>query len=167
MKRQIFFTCCLLFITIGDAVGQWGKVDPAEIEKMMQLPQDDWLNLTLMGTKIGYAHIYMEKSIYEGGGCHSGACRYGDGSQAHWHRIKTHNNANLIRRYGSRPRYFITTSNETGQEKYVEGRIRNGVAYLETSLAGKTTPARYLFQPIRFLKQMISYFPSTTQYSGW
>ena len=65
-KQQIFCTCCLLFILIGGAVGQRLKTDPAEIEKMMQLPQDDWLNLTLMGTKIGYAHIYMEKSRYEG-----------------------------------------------------------------------------------------------------
>ena len=30
-------------------VGEWVEADPAEIEKMMQLPQDDWLNLTLMG----------------------------------------------------------------------------------------------------------------------
>ena len=36
------------------------------LENMLQLPQDDWLNLTLMGTKIGYAHVHAEKSEYEG-----------------------------------------------------------------------------------------------------
>ena len=37
-----------------------------ELGKMLQLPQEDWLNLTLMGEKIGYAHIYTEQSQYIG-----------------------------------------------------------------------------------------------------
>ena len=49
MQRQIFFIWCLFFISFGSAIAQWVKIDPAEVEKMMQLPQDDWLNLTLMG----------------------------------------------------------------------------------------------------------------------
>ena len=36
-----------------------------KLENMLQLPQDDWLNLTLMGTKIGYAHVYAEQSEYD------------------------------------------------------------------------------------------------------
>ena len=158
MKRQIFVTCCLLFITIGDAVGQWGKVDPAEIEKMMQLPQDDWLNLTLMGTKIGYAHIYMEKSRYE----EEAAIRVrtdmvmdlkrtGTGLRLTTTRI-SYVGMDLV------PRYFITTSNETGQEKHVEGRIKNNVAYLETSLAGKTTYSEIPISADTIFEGMISYF---------
>jgi len=32
---------------------------------MIQLPQEDWMELRLMDTKVGYAHTYMEKSTYE------------------------------------------------------------------------------------------------------
>ena len=158
MKQQIFFTCCLLFIGVGDAVGQWGPVDPAEIEKMMQLPQDDWLNLTLMGTKIGYAHIYMEKSIYEGRDAIRTRAdmvmdikRTGTGLRLTTTRI-SYGGLDLV------PRYFITTSNETGQEKRVEGHIRNNVAYLETSLAGKRTHSEIPISTDTLFEGMISYF---------
>ena len=40
------------------------------------------------------------------------------------------------------PRYFVLTSNETGAEKRVEGRVEEGVAYIETTLAGKTSRSR-------------------------
>ena len=158
MKQQIFFTCCLLFISIGGAVGQWVKIDPAEIEKMMQLPQDDWLNLTLMGTKIGYAHIYMEKSRYEGEDAIRVRAdmvmdlkRTGTGLRLATTRI-SYVGMDLV------PRYFIATSNETGQEKRVEGHVRNGVAYLETSLAGKTTHTQTPISTDTIFEQMIGYF---------
>ena len=158
MKQQIFLTCCLLFILIGNTIGQRVKIDPAEVEKMMQLPQDDWLNLTLMGTKIGYAHIYMEKSIYEGEAAIRVRVdmvmdlkRTGTGLRFTTTRI-SYVGMDLV------PRYFITTSNETGQEKRVEGRIRDNVAYLETSLAGKITHSETPISTDTIFEGMISYF---------
>ena len=158
MKQQICFISCLLFISFGSTAAQWVKIDPAEVEKMMQLPQDDWLNLTLMGTKIGYAHIYMEKSSYD----EEDAIRVradmvmdlkrtGTGLRLTATRI-SYVGMDLV------PRYFITTSNETGREKRVEGRIRDGVAYLETSLAGKTTHTQMPMSTDTIFEQMIGYF---------
>ena len=158
MKQQIFCTYCLLFVLIGNVVGQWVKIDPAEVEKMMQLPQDDWLNLTLMGTKIGYAHIYMEKSRFEGeetirvrADMVMDLKRTGTGLRLTTTRV-SYVGMDLV------PRYFITTSNETGQEKRVEGRIKDGVAYLETSLAGKTTHTQTSISVDTIFEQMIGYF---------
>lgn len=158
MKRQIFFTCCLLFILTGNTIGQRVQIDPAEIEKMMQLPQDDWLNLTLMGTKIGYAHIYMEKSVYEDEDAIRVRVdmvmdlkRTGTGLRLATTRI-SYVGMDLV------PRYFITTSNETGQDKRIEGRIRDNVAYLETSLAGKTTHSETPISADTIFEGMISYF---------
>ncbi len=158
MKQQIFLTCYLLFISIGSVAGEWEEIDPAEIEKMMQLPQDDWLNLTLMGTKIGYAHIYMEKSVYEGEDAIRVRVdmvmdlkRTGTGLRLATTRI-SYVGMDLV------PRYFITTSNETGQEKRVEGHIRDNVAYLETSLAGKTTHSETPISADTIFEGMISYF---------
>ena len=158
MKQQIFSTCCLLLILIGNVAGQWVKIDPEEIEKMMQLPQDDWLNLTLMGTKIGYAHIYTEKSRYEG----EDAIRLRadmvmdlrrNGTRL---RLTTTRIAYVGMDLG--PRYFIATSNETGQEKQVEGRIRDGIAYIETNLAGKTTHTQIPISADTIFEGMIGYF---------
>ncbi len=144
-------------MSIGGAVGQWVKIDPAEVEKMMQLPQDDWLNLTLMGTKIGYAHIYMEKLQYEG----EDALRIRTDMVMELKRTGTglrlattresYVGMNLV------PRYFIATSNETGQEKRVEGKVKDGVAYLETALAGKTTQDQKPVSADTIFEQMIGY----------
>ena len=158
MRRQIFSSCCLLFIFVGSVAGQWVKIDPAESEKMMQLPQDDWLNLTLMGTKIGYAHIYMEKSRYEG----EDTIRVRADMVMDLKRTGTELRLTTTRiAYVGMdlvPRYFITTSNETGKEKQVEGRIREGIAYLETSLAGKTTHTQIPISADTIFEGMIGYF---------
>ena len=158
MKQQIFLTCCLFFILIEGVMGQQVKIDPVEVEKMMRLPQDDWLNLTLMGTKIGYAHIYMEKSRYEGedvirvrADLVMDLKRTGTGLRFTTTRI-AYVGMDLV------PRYFIATSNETGQEKRVEGRIKNGVAYLETRLAGKTTHTQTPISSDTIFEGMIGYF---------
>ena len=124
---------------------------------MMQLPQDDWLNLTLMGTKIGYAHIYMEKSQYEGEDTirirvdmEMTFKRSGTGLTIGTTRI-SYVGMDLV------PRYFIATSNETGQVKRVEGQIKEGIAHLKTTLAGKTTQAHQPIPADTIFEQMISY----------
>ncbi len=158
MKRQIFFTCFLLFVSVGSTVAQWAEINPEEVEKMMQLPQDDWLNLTLMGTKIGYAHIYMEKSSYEGEDAIRVRAdmvmdlkRTGTGLRLATTRI-SYVGMDLV------PRYFITTSNETGTEKQVEAHIKDGIARLETTLSGKTTHTQMPISTDTIFEQMIGYF---------
>ncbi len=157
MKQTIFFISWLLLMSMQSVIGQTVKIDSAELEKMMQLPQEDWLNLTLMGTKIGYAHIYMEKSQYEG----EGAIRIrvetlmelkrtGTGLQLETTRV-SYVGMDLV------PRYFISTSNETGQEKRVEGTIENGIASLKTTLAGKTTQTQKQIPANTVFEQMIGY----------
>jgi hypothetical protein len=147
----------LLLSVIKWASAQAVTIDPTEVEKMMQLPQDDWLNLTLMGTKIGYAHIYMEKSQYEGEPAIRTRVdmvmelrRTGTGLRLATTRI-SYIGMDLV------PRYFVSTSNETGQEKRVEGRVKNGIAYLKTTLAGRTTESQQPIPNDTIFEQMISY----------
>ena len=95
-----------------------------KLENMLQLPQDDWLSLTLMGTKIGYAYLYAEQSEYEG----EPAIRIR--SEVVMEIKRTGTNLRLamtrIAYLGTDlvPLHFVSTSNETGQEKLVEGKIR-------------------------------------------
>ena len=64
MKHTEFTVICLLSILTGASLGGAVDIDPAEVEKMFRLPQDDWLDLELMGTKAGYAHIYMDNARF-------------------------------------------------------------------------------------------------------
>ena len=56
-----FFYLSLITEGPGGTVAQI-KIDP--VAEMIKLPQEDWLSLSLMGAKVGYAHIYAEKVTY-------------------------------------------------------------------------------------------------------
>ena len=130
------------------------------LENMLQLPQDDWLNLTLMGTKIGYAHVHAEKSEYEG----EPAIRIRSEVVMEIKRTGTDLRLAMTRiaYLGTDlvPRHFVSTSNETGQEKLVEGRIRNGVLEMETTLVNDTTKVKKEIPPDTIFDLSISYFVS-------
>ncbi|MCG9128617.1 hypothetical protein JT359_13545 [Candidatus Poribacteria bacterium] len=105
---------------------------------MYEKPQEHWYNLQLMNKKIGFVHSYFEKAIY---------------NNQEMLRIKTDINmelsglgkkftieSNRIEYLDSqlRPRYFFSTSNESG-EKHIQGKIIDDIAYISTTLNGKTT----------------------------
>jgi len=114
--------------------GEFGK-----LEQLIELPQEDWMNLMIMGIKAGYAHVFMDRAEYKGE-----------------EMIKIRSEMMIeLKRAGLSlqlskmkeayldmdlsPHYFISTSNETGEDKVVEGRIENGTVTLKTTLSGKTT----------------------------
>ncbi len=128
-----------------------------ELGKMLQLPQEDWLNLTLMGEKIGYAHIYTEQSQYLG---EEAICTCMDvvmefKRAGTWLRLETTKIQYVDMDFV--PRYFISTSKETGHEKRVEGEIRDGSVYLKTTLAGETTKSQKLIPTDTIFEETLGY----------
>ena len=157
MKHTEFIVICLVAILTGASLGGAEDIDPAEVEKMFRLPQDDWLNLELMGTKAGYAHIYMDSAVYEGEDVLRTRIdmvievKRGDWGLRFENTRISYIGMDLI------PRHFVLTSNETGAEKRVEGRVKEGIAYIETTLAGKTTQSEKPIPPDAIFEQTIPY----------
>jgi hypothetical protein len=157
MKHTEFTVICLLSILTGASLGGAVDIDPAEVEKMFRLPQDDWLNLELMGTKAGYAHIYMDSAVYEGEDVLRTRIdmvievKRGDWGLRFENTRISYIGMDLV------PRHFVLTSNETGAEKRVEGRVKEGIAYIETTLAGKTTQSEKPIPPDAIFEQTIPY----------
>jgi hypothetical protein len=151
MKQILFLIASLIFILM-----QAVNAQAVEIDKMIQLPQDNWLNLTLMGTKIGYAHIYMEQSEYEG----EAAIRIRTDVAMDLKRtgipFRSENAQVSYVGMDGRPRHFISLANETGQEKRVEGRVKDGVVYLETTLAGETKQSQQPIPPETVSEMMVA-----------
>ena len=113
-------------------------VDKDLPENMAEKPNEHWYNLTLMNTKIGYMYMTTEKTEYQG-------------EEVDRHKIDIVMNFKAlgsditleitrVEYTGSdlMPRYFLSTSNESGL-KQVEGRIVDGVAYIKTTLNGERT----------------------------
>ena len=114
--------------------------DKVDFDLMYEKPQEHWYNLHMMNKKIGYVHSFIEKTIY---------------NNEEMLRIKTDINmelsglgkkftieTNRIEYLDSKllPRYFFSTSNESG-EKHIQGKIIDDIAYVSTTLNGKTTKA--------------------------
>ena len=107
-------------------------------KKMAENPNAHWYNLTLMNNKIGYMHISNEKTEYEGEAVDRNKIdmvmnlkALGTDVTIEMTRVE-YTGADLM------PRYFLSTSNASGL-KQVEGRIADGIAYIETTLNGETT----------------------------
>ena len=114
------------------------EMDKVDFDMMFEKPQEHWYNLHMMNKKIGFVHTFLEKTIY---------------NNEEMLRIKTDINmelsglgkkftieTNRIEYLDSelKPRYFFSTSNESG-EKHTEGKIIDNIAYISTTLNGKTT----------------------------
>ena len=157
MRPIILLYCFLLFLFVQFSEGEVVKIDPMELEKMVQLPQEDWLNLSVMGEKIGYAHIYTEKSQYLG----EEAIRTRMDAVMEFKRSGTglRVESTKIHYVGMDfvPRYFISTSKGAGHEKRVEGEIRDGSVYLKTTLDGETTQSQKLIPPNTIFEEMLGY----------
>lgn len=123
----------------------------------MELPQDDWLNLTLMGTKIGYAHVYMDESKYEG----QDAIRIKSEMNMKLKRVGLGIELSRVKvAYFSlnfAPLHFVINSNETGENKTVEGKIKDNVVSMKTTLSGQTTEMQKEIPDDVVFEEMLSF----------
>ena len=101
-------------------------------------PRESWYSLTLMDTKIGYQHTYSEDAEYDG----EAVRRTKTDSVMNFKALGIDLAVKMTRvTYAGSdlmPRYFLSTSNESGL-KQIEGRIIDGVAYIKTTLNGEAT----------------------------
>ncbi len=117
-----------------------------EPKDMIENPNEHWYNLTLMNNKIGYMHISSDKTEYEGEEVDRNKVdmvmnfkALGTDIAIEITRVE-YTGADLM------PRYFLSTSNESGL-KQVEGRITDGIAYIKTTLDGETTETEVAVPP--------------------
>jgi len=129
----------------------------SELEKFIHLPQEDWMNLTIMGIKVGYAHVFMDKAEYDGeemikirSEMMITLRRSGLSLQ-----LSKTKEAYLDRNFS--PHYFISTSNETGENKLVEGKIKKGTITLKTTLSGNTTEESKSIPQNIIFEEMLSF----------
>jgi hypothetical protein len=103
------------------------------------LPHESWMNATLMGVKIGYFHIYADRAQYE----EQSVLRINSELFTEIKRfglsMKNSKTKLCYLREDLTPYYFLSRSDETGQEKIVEGTVEDGVVTIKTTLGDKTT----------------------------
>ena len=147
----------MLILFAENLYPETGKISFRKDKNNMKLLQDDWLNLILMGTKIGYAHIFMDKSQYEGKDAirirfemSLRVKRAGFGIELS--RVKiAYFDLNLS------PLYFVTNSNETGEDKKIEGKVENNVVTIRTTLSGQTIQVQKNIPEGVVFEEMLSY----------
>ena len=116
------------------------------LENMSQDSHGHWYSLSLMNTKIGYMHASSEETEYQGEPVTRNKVdmvmnfkALGSDITLEITRVE-YTGADLM------PRYFLSTSNESGL-KQIEGRIIDGIAYIKTVLNGETTESEVPVPP--------------------
>ena len=144
----------VLLFTVMTTITHAVEIEIGEFETMLQQPQEHWYSFTLMGTKIGYLHTYIEKADYQG----EPAIRSRTDLVMHFKAIGTDLKIEQTRiEYAGTdliPRYFLLTSNESVL-KQVEGKVVDGIAYITTTLNGETTEAEVDVPPDTISELMI------------
>jgi len=138
MKLSQFVWISALLLTVFCSICEAAETEKLKFEEMLKQPEEHWYDLTMMGMKIGHLHIFLEKAEYQGDEMIRSRTDmvmqlkgFGNNVKIETNRIE-YSDSNFM------PRYFVLTSNESGQ-KQVEGKFKDGVAYIETTLNGETT----------------------------
>lgn len=149
----MFFKVCFIFCftLVLILTTRWCRTDVlSDEEKLMtnskiesvwtkNLPYETWMNIMIMGVKVGRFHICADRAEYKG----QNVLRINLDMFAEIKRfgltMKTTKTKLCYIRDDLSPCYFLSRSDESGQEKIVEGSVENGVAIIKTTLEGKTT----------------------------
>lgn len=138
MKLSQFVWISTLLLTVLCLIGEAAETEQLKFEEMLKQPEEHWYDLTMMGMKIGHMHIFLEKAEYQGKEMIRSRMDivmqfkgFGNDMKMEINRIE-YLDSNFM------PRYFVSTSNESGL-KQVEGKIQDGVAYITITLNGQTT----------------------------
>lgn len=120
--------------------------EKVETEKDFKYPQEHWYNLTMMGMKIGYVHQFIDKTVYHGEEMMRTKIDMVMQFKGVGNNLRVENNRIEYSDAKFMPRYFLMTSNESG-EKRVEGKILDGIAYIKTMINGEETEAEVSVPP--------------------
>ena len=138
--RNFFIFGIVLVLLLATRWGSAGAL-AGEIKSVWarDLPHESWMNGMLMGVKIGHLHIYADRAEYKG----ESVLRINSEMFTEIKRfglsMKNTKTKLCYLREDLSPAYFLSRSDETGQEKIVEGTVEDGVAKIKTTLGDKTT----------------------------
>jgi len=138
----LFTLLSLVLIQICNAV-ESEKVENGESTKY---PQEHWYNLNMQGQKIGYMRLYLEKAEYQGEEMLRSNTDIMMQLKGLGRTIKIETNRIEYLDADFKPRYFVSTSNESGF-KQIEGKIKDGVAYIATTINETTTESEISIPP--------------------
>ncbi len=133
----LFVTLIVLLLTLKFN----GTTSSSEIKTVWtkDLPYESWMNANMMGVKVGHLYIKVDKAKYND----QEVIRVDSGMFTEINRfgisIKLTKTKSFYIKEDLTPIYFLSKSNETGQEKVVEGTVKNGIVQIRTTLDGKTT----------------------------
>ena len=146
MKLILYFTFVgIIFVSLS-SISVAEENEHLEAVKESNYPQENWFNLTMMGMKIGYVHQFVDSTVYQGEKMirtkTDMVMQFTGGRNG----IRVENNRIEYSDLKFMPRYFVFTSDESG-EKRVEGNINDGIAKITTTINGETTDSEVTIPP--------------------
>lgn len=146
VKLLLYITLVGIVLVSSSAICLAVENEQVATEKDSKYPIEHWFNLTMMGMKIGYVHQFVDKTVSQGEEMirskTSMVMQFSGGGND----IRVENNRIEYSDSNFMPRYFVYTSDESG-EKRIEGKIKDGTAYITTTINGETTESEVAIPP--------------------
>ena len=142
LKICFIFGLALTLFLVTRLGCQDAFADEAKSVWTKNLPHESWMNAMLMGVKVGHLHTYADRAEYRG----ESVIRINSEMLMEIKRfgmsMKMSKTKLCYFRDDLKPWYFLSRSDETGQDKIVEGTVENGVVKIRTTLEDRTTESQ-------------------------
>lgn len=146
MKLTFLVVVSVLTFMLITQTGNSVEIDKVDFDIMYPQPQEHWYSFQMMGKKIGFVHTFMEKTEFQ----NEEMLRVRNDVTMQLSGLGKEFTVEISRiEYLDdtlTPRYFISTSNESG-EKHIEGKIIDNKAFITTTINGKSSESEVAIPP--------------------
>ena len=146
MKLLLYITLVGIIVASLSSICLAVENGQVETEMESKYPIEHWFNMTMMGMKIGYVHVFVDKTTFQGEEMIRSKTAMVMQFSGGGNDIRVENNRIEYSDLKFMPRYFVFTSDESG-EKRVEGNIIDGMAYITTTINGESTESEVAIPP--------------------
>ena len=138
MKQTVYGIISVLFLMVLPLVGIAKETDQMNFVEKLSMPQEHWYNISMLGKKIGYVHTYFDIVDFQGENMLQSRIDLNFQVKGFGKDIVIASTRIEYSDLKFNPRYFIYTQKKP-DNKQVEGKIIDNVAYVKTTLNSQLT----------------------------
>lgn len=157
MKQTVYGIISVLFLMVLPLVGIAKETDQMNLEDKLNMPQEHWYNISMLGKKIGYVHTYFDFVDFQGESMLQSRTDFNFQVKGFGKDIVIASTRFEYSDLKFNPRYFIYTQIKP-DKKQVEGKIIDNVAYVKTTLNNQLTESEVILPKDTIFNSVLPYY---------
>ena len=155
MKQIVDGIISVLFLMVLPLIGIAKETDQMDLDEKLKMPQEHWYNTSMLGKKVGHVHTYFDIVEYQGERMLQSRTDIKFQVKGLGKDIVIASKRIEYSDLKFNPRYFTYTQNDA-DERQVEGKIIDNVAYVKTTLNSQVTESEVVLPKDTIFNSVLS-----------